>query len=568
VELLRAPSLNRAYLERAPKPKLALWLIAAICLALTSAAYGALVGPLMRAAFSDQPWELPPLLSTALSGLISRPQLSLLPQELRAALPWGIAAVATLKSLSYLVERYTLASLAIDFSHRQRRAALRGLSSLSVDEYELRGTGALQRLLSADIELLERWVVEGWAPMIRDGLQVITLAGTALLVSGELGLWVLLCYPLFIAPILSLRRYVKSITRGELHELRRFSQWLHDQLSTIWVARFYISSDQAELRRAEAHEELGAAQRGRALLLALTPPLTELLSALAIAFGLSYFLDGIARGRWAPEQLIALFVCLIMMYAPLKSVARAHPHWVRARDVLQQLRELEAHKAEPIELVKQAQESLPARRFCWRDVELTRGGAPLGIRLAEITVSRGQILRLEGPNGGGKSSLIYQLLGLNLSAPGQRLLLDGIELASPQLLIERRLVSWVPQASPLPHADPKELSALLPQSFERSGALSALFKDPKLDRLVDGELSLEELRGLSGGERQKCALHIALSQARPLLVLDEPEVHLDESSVERLAYYLKTTRAQRALIIITHHPKLAALSELSLRVSR
>ena len=196
-----------------------------------------------------------------------------------------------------------------------------------------------------------------------------------------------------------------------------------------------------------------------------------------------------------------------------------------------------------------------------------RGGCRLSAPL-QIRVERGQILRVSGQNGAGKSSLIYQLLGLNPSSAVLQFTLNGEPVSSTALLSERQLAAWLPQDSPLPVTNETQLKAFYERSI--SAPVEGLTQGLGVARLrsaldTNHGTSLETL---SGGERQRWALYLTLMSGRPLVILDEPEAHLDHEGLTALAQYLSETRSCRACLLITHHPTLAALADQLLELER
>ena len=145
-------------------------------------------------------------------------------------------------------------------------------------------------------------------------------------------------------------------------------------------------------------------------------------------------------------------------------------------------------------------------------------------------VTAGERVALVGPNGAGKSSLLRVLAGL-LPARRGRVLLDGRPIETLSRAQVARRISAVPEASlpfsmrveevvalgRLPHEDP--IRGLRPA--DRAAIAAAI------DRVGLGHLLGRDARELSLGERQLVLLALAVAQAAPLMLLDEPTVHLD-----------------------------------------
>jgi iron complex transport system ATP-binding protein len=150
---------------------------------------------------------------------------------------------------------------------------------------------------------------------------------------------------------------------------------------------------------------------------------------------------------------------------------------------------------------------------------------------ADLAIEPGQRLALVGPNGAGKSTLLRAIAGLVEPAAGT------VELAgSPishldRLAIARRL-AVVPQLPSLPFSTTvEEVVALgrLPHEHPIRGLRPAdrAAVAAAIDRVGVGHLLGRDARELSLGERQLVLLAMAVAQDAPILVLDEPTVHLD-----------------------------------------
>lgn len=153
------------------------------------------------------------------------------------------------------------------------------------------------------------------------------------------------------------------------------------------------------------------------------------------------------------------------------------------------------------------------------------------LRDVTIQIDAGERVAVIGPNGAGKSTLLRVVAGLLRPAAGT------VELAGERvdrldrLAVARRL-AVVPQLPTLPFATTvEEVVALgrLPHEHPvrgmRPGDRAAVAA--AIERVGVGHLLGRDARELSLGERQLVLLAMAVAQAAPVLVLDEPTVHLD-----------------------------------------
>ncbi len=148
-----------------------------------------------------------------------------------------------------------------------------------------------------------------------------------------------------------------------------------------------------------------------------------------------------------------------------------------------------------------------------------------------LALAAGERVALIGPNGAGKSTLLAVATGLLRPETGRvRLLGDPVD-GLDRLDVARRM-AVVPGAANLPFATRVEEVVALgrlphedpfrgPRPADRAAIAAAI------DRVGVGHLLGRDARELSLGERQLVLIALAVAQAAPLLVLDEPTVHLD-----------------------------------------
>lgn len=153
------------------------------------------------------------------------------------------------------------------------------------------------------------------------------------------------------------------------------------------------------------------------------------------------------------------------------------------------------------------------------------------LRDATLRVEAGERLALVGPNGAGKSTLLRAIAGVLTPRSGV-ITIRGTPLAQLSRAAISRRLAVVPQLTTLPFsARVEEVVALGrlphedplrgPRDADRAAVAAAV------DRVGLGRLMGRDARELSLGERQLVLVALAIAQASPIIVLDEPTVHLD-----------------------------------------
>lgn len=186
-----------------------------------------------------------------------------------------------------------------------------------------------------------------------------------------------------------------------------------------------------------------------------------------------------------------------------------------------------------------------------------RYGDNLVLDDVSFAVGRGDMLALVGPNGAGKSSLLRVITG-QLPAHGTTRICgtDTVRLC-PRT--RARTLAVVPQeiARDIPFAARDFVMLGRTASLPRFGAPSSEDDDAVRDAMrLTGTWDLRErlLPEMSGGERQRLALAMALAGKPDILLLDEPTSHLDlRHRAEIMRLLTRLNREQRTTILMVVH---------------
>jgi iron complex transport system ATP-binding protein len=180
------------------------------------------------------------------------------------------------------------------------------------------------------------------------------------------------------------------------------------------------------------------------------------------------------------------------------------------------------------------------------------------ISAVSLAIEPGERVALVGPNGAGKSTLLRCITGVVAGRHGA-ILLDGVPVEELSREAMARRIAVVPQQAVIPFAARvEEIVALgrIPHEHPflgpREGDLAAV--RAAIERVGIESLVGRDARELSLGERQLVLLAMALAQTAPLLVLDEPTVHLDlRHQVETMELLVRLNERDGATIIAVLH---------------
>ena len=198
-----------------------------------------------------------------------------------------------------------------------------------------------------------------------------------------------------------------------------------------------------------------------------------------------------------------------------------------------------------------------------RAVSCVRGGRELFSGL-DCSVAAGQLLRVQGANGSGKTSLLRMVCGLLAPAQGQ-VLWRGQTPGKQAEEFGRQLV-YLGHAAALKD----DLSAL--ENLQIACLLGGLAVDMAQARAALREAGLSgrermPARQLSQGQRRRVALaRLVLAADVPLWVLDEPFNALDNAATFWLCGLIAVQLGRGGVVVLTSH-QVVALDDLVGQVS-
>ncbi len=179
-----------------------------------------------------------------------------------------------------------------------------------------------------------------------------------------------------------------------------------------------------------------------------------------------------------------------------------------------------------------------------------------------LTVQKGEYLRVVGASGSGKSTLLNLLAGLDTPTEGRIESADGIlsDMSPRELAAYRaRRVGMVFQAFNLiPYRTALQNVSLGMLFLDETAAERDERAKDMLVTLGLGDRLTHRPADLSGGEQQRVVLARALAKKPTLLLADEPTGNLDQqTSADIAALLAQQNKAGLTIVLVTHDLGLA-----------
>ena len=176
------------------------------------------------------------------------------------------------------------------------------------------------------------------------------------------------------------------------------------------------------------------------------------------------------------------------------------------------------------------------------------------IRDVSITLGRGEVVALLGPNGSGKTTCFYAIAGLVTPESGQ-VILDGRDVTALPMYRRAKLgIGYLPQEMSIFRGLSVEDNILAILELVVPGRTK---QHERLEELLS-EFSITHLRrapalSLSGGERRRVEIARCLAAEPKYLLLDEPFAGVDPIAVGEIRHLVQDLKSRGIGVLITDH---------------
>lgn len=187
-------------------------------------------------------------------------------------------------------------------------------------------------------------------------------------------------------------------------------------------------------------------------------------------------------------------------------------------------------------------------------ISVTRGSTPV-IKDFSAEFKAGTITAIIGPNGCGKSTMLAAIAG-DLPFTSGTVSFNEKDVRNYRIAELTKLRSVVLQ-QPLFNLAFTVQEVL---AMARAAGSTIATENAAIAKLAINDLADRKVTQLSGGEKQRVAIALAIAVDAPVLLLDEPLAAQDVQSTERIIELLKAeAKAGKTIILVAHVPE----SELS-----
>jgi len=180
-------------------------------------------------------------------------------------------------------------------------------------------------------------------------------------------------------------------------------------------------------------------------------------------------------------------------------------------------------------------------------------GASEALHNVTFAVPERSLVAVVGPNGGGKTTLLRLILGL------ERPLYGTVRVFGARPEEARRRVGYVPQTLATDARFPVDVSDVVLMGTLDGGWIGPYARRQRLaaaealERVGLAGLSRRPFAELSGGERQRALIAQALAGRPDLLLLDEPTASVDPPTADRLHDLFRQLAETLTVLFVSHN---------------
>lgn len=492
---------------------------------------------------------------------LSNPDASLFPNvphlrdlNLLHTVPALIIIIAAWQGLGSFLGNYFLAKVSLGLVHDLRVQLFNNLLSLPNRYFDQNNSGHLISRITFNVTMVTGAATDAIKVVIREGMTVVFLFGSLLLMNWRLTLVMLAILPLIAFMVGRASKKFRKQSKRIQVAMGDVTHVASETIQGYRVVRSFGGEAYERQRFLKASQSNTDKQLRMTRTSAIYTPLLQLV--IYVAMAVLMFLVLYLRGDASAGDMVAYITLAGLLPKPIRQLSEVSSTIQKgvagAESIFEQLDEQREVDKGTVE------RDAVSGRLEVRNLSFTYPGTDRQV-LSDInfTVEPGQMVALVGRSGSGKSTLAGLIPRFYHHSSGE-ILLDGVEIEDFKLLNLRRHIAQVNQhvtlfsdtiANNIAYGD----LAGAPRADIEAAAEAAFAKDfvDQLPKGFDTQIGENGVL-LSGGQRQRLAIARALLKNSPLLILDEATSALDTESERHIQAALDRVMQGRTTLVIAH----------------
>ena len=429
------------------------------------------------------------------------------------------------------------------------------LHQLPVSMHHAYGTGNMMSKITYDVTMASAALSNAWIVIIRDALTIMALLAYMLYISWQLSFMLLVIVPINIFLINRASKKIRSASQHIQKHMGQMTENLEQGIRGHRDIKIYNAEDYENRSFNVIVNDLFSKNMRVARVSALTVPLVQVLSALALSAVIYVAIQMVSRDFFTPGELVAYITAMALTFAPVKRITNINETIQKGMAAAESIFELLDQKNEE-DKGRQVLSNSPGdivfnkTNFFYPDIE-----EPV-LRDLSLRIPANQTTALVGQSGSGKTTIV-NLIARFYTLPDNQLMIGEHDINALALKSLREKMAFVSQHIVLLNDTVASNIAYGDDSPDLAAIKAAAIKAHAwefIERLPDGLKTNVGSDGssLSGGQRQRLSLARAFYKQAPILILDEATSALDNQSEKEIQAAMEEMKGQQTIIIIAH----------------
>lgn len=476
-------------------------------------------------------------------------------RDMLKIIPAVVMGIFILQGIFMYVQSYIMAHIGQRIVMELRNTLYSQIQLQPLSFFGKNPTGTLMARITYDINLVSSSVSNGFSSMLRETCTMVFLLGVLFYTDVQLAIISVIFYPLAMYPIVRMGKRMRKVGTLSQEAMGNMNTFLHETISGARIVKAF-GMEQHEIKRfAEVNKNFFTLEMKSLRVKALSRPIMEILSALAIAAIIWYGGSKVMADAISTGDFFSFMTALLMLYKPVKQLSMVNNTIQTGMSAATRIFEIidtepEIKDRNGAETIGKFENSIEFENisFSYGDQDIIKG--------FNLTVKKGTSLAIVGGSGAGKST-ISNLIPRFYDVTAGRISIDNKDIRDITVSSLRAIVSIVTQETILFNDTVQNNIAYGTRKVSEEdivNAATAAFADDFIRRLPEGYGTIIGENGtkLSGGQRQRIAIARAILKDSPILILDEATSALDTESEKLVQEALNNLMKGRTSFVIAH----------------
>lgn len=423
-------------------------------------------------------------------------------------------------------------------------------------EYQRNTTGRISSKFVNEATMALSGAAQSFIVLVRDSIQVVALLSVLFWHDWQLTLVTFVIIPGLALTLRTISRRIRKIVRESQETLGKMISRVQETYEAERLVKVSNTYDFEEKRFAEVNEHIFKLTLKNIKMTAVTTPVTQMLTMVAIACVVGMALYEAQKGLLTIGEFITFLSALLLMKAPIQHLSGLNGTFasisVAAKSIFDTI-DAEREKDDGSDLLIQP----GGGTVTFENVTVVYPGKDVPtLKSFSLEIKQGERVALVGQSGSGKTTLV-NLIARFLEPSEGRILIDDQDISKVSHRSLRRQMAFVTQDVVLFDSTLKDnltygLGNVTECDIQKALEVASLTE--LVQALPEG---LETRVGeggnmLSGGQKQRVSIARAFLKNAPILIMDEATSALDSKTEQQVVEAMNRLREGRTCITVAH----------------